>query len=87
MTVADAVRRSTSPRISVGALSTDSSPTVGSPEPGDGGGSGDRHGDEVPAQSELFDPETTVRVVLTQNVVPILATAGSYLVFALVGPI
>ncbi len=87
VTVADAVRRSTSPRISVGALSTDSSPTVGSPEPGDGGGSGDRHGDEVPAQSELFDPETTVRVVLTQNVVPILATAGSYLVFALVGPI
>jgi PiT family inorganic phosphate transporter len=87
VTVADAVRRSTSPRVSVGALSADSSPTVGSPEPGDGGGSGDRHGDEVPARSELFDPETTVRVVLTQNVVPILATAGSYLVFALVGPI
>ena len=87
VTVADAVRRSTSPRVSVGALSADGSPTVGSPEPGDGGGSGDRHGDEVPARSELFDPETTVRVVLTQNVVPILATAGSYLVFALVGPI
>lgn len=87
VTVADAVRRSTSPRVSVGALSADGSPTVGSPEPGDGGGSGDRHGDEVPARSELFDPETTVRVVLTQNVVPILATAGSYLVFALVGSI
>ena len=88
VTIADAVRRSTSPRVSVGALSSEGAPTVGDPEPGgvepdearvDDGG--------VPPRSDLFDPGTTVRVVLMQNVVPILATVGSYLVFALVGPI
>jgi len=36
-----------------------------------------------PARSDLFDPGTTVRVILMQNVVPILATVGSYLTFFL----
>jgi PiT family inorganic phosphate transporter len=36
-----------------------------------------------PPRSELFDPGTTVRVLLMQNVVPILATVGSYLTFFL----
>jgi PiT family inorganic phosphate transporter len=31
----------------------------------------------------MFDPGTTVRVILMQNVVPILATAGSYVTFLL----
>jgi PiT family inorganic phosphate transporter len=30
---------------------------------------------------DLFDPGTTARVVLMQNLVPMLATAGSYLTF------
>jgi PiT family inorganic phosphate transporter len=32
-------------------------------------------------RSDLFDPGTTVRVILMQNVVPLLATGGSYLTF------
>jgi len=35
----------------------------------------------TPARSDLFDPGTTVRVILMQNVVPMLATVGSYLTF------
>ncbi len=35
------------------------------------------------SRSDLFDPGTTVRVILMQNVVPILATVGSYLTFFL----
>lgn len=38
---------------------------------------------QPPARSDLFDPGTTVRVILMQNVVPILATVGSYLTFFL----
>jgi len=34
-----------------------------------------------PPRSELFDPGTTVRVILMQNVVPLLATGGSYVTF------
>ena len=88
VTIADAVRRSTSPRVSVGALSSEGAPTVGDPEPGGVEPDEARVDDSgVPPRSDLFDPGTTVRVVLMQNVVPILATVGSYLVFALVGPI
>jgi PiT family inorganic phosphate transporter len=36
-----------------------------------------------PPRSDLFDPGTTVRVILMQNVVPVLATAGSYLTFTM----
>jgi PiT family inorganic phosphate transporter len=32
-------------------------------------------------QTDLFDPGTTVRVILMQNIVPLLATLGSYLTF------
>jgi PiT family inorganic phosphate transporter len=35
----------------------------------------------APPRSDLFDPGTTVRVILMQNVVPLLATVGSYLTF------
>jgi PiT family inorganic phosphate transporter len=91
ITIADAVRGRRSPQVSTGALTAnEGSPTVGDPGM-DGGAGGERAsiGDEspevVPATSELFDPSTTVRVVVMQNVVPILATVGSYLAFELVG--
>ena len=35
----------------------------------------------LPAASDLFDPETTGRVILMQNVVPAIATVGAFLVF------
>jgi PiT family inorganic phosphate transporter len=40
--------------------------------------------EEIPAASDLFNPSTTVRVVLMQNVVPIIATVAAYLTFSLV---
>ena len=71
---ADAVRGEVSPDVSLDALTEDSgTPTVGE--------TGKRTASTGPSQSELFDPGTTVRVVLMQNVVPILATLGSYLTF------
>ncbi|MFC6835082.1 inorganic phosphate transporter [Halomarina ordinaria] len=39
---------------------------------------------DVPRASDLFDPATTARVVLMQNVVPLVATVGSYLTFRFV---
>ncbi|MFT4885584.1 MAG: PiT family inorganic phosphate transporter, partial [Natronomonas sp.] len=33
------------------------------------------------AASDLFDPETTGRVILMQNFVPTLATVGAFLIF------
>ncbi|MFW5964621.1 MAG: inorganic phosphate transporter, partial [Natronomonas sp.] len=90
ITVQDAIRGRKSPNVSVGALTADErSPTVGDPELSarkdemgrDGEvtteiGSGDAEG--VPQASELFDPSTTARVVLMQNVVPVFATVGAY---------
>jgi len=37
--------------------------------------------EEIPTASELFNPSTTVRVVLMQNVVPVIATLSAYLTF------
>jgi PiT family inorganic phosphate transporter len=55
----------------------------------DGGAQGDEApadpgvnpGEEIPSASELFNPSTTVRVVLMQNVVPVIATVSAYLTF------
>ena len=65
------------PSVSVGALTADdagggSSPPIGEDNAGD-----------IPAASDLFDPETTGRVILMQNVVPAIATVGAFLVFRL----
>ena len=85
VTVQDAIRGG-SASISVGALTADeTSPTVGDPtleegpSPGVGGPIGEEAAEDVPAASELFDPETTVRVVAMQHVVPVFATVGAYL--------
>ncbi len=39
---------------------------------------------EVPSPGALFDPVTTARIVLLQNVVPAIATVGAYLTFRFV---
>lgn len=45
---------------------------------------GEEEPDDIPKASELFDPSTTARVVLMQNVVPIVGTLGAYLTFRFV---
>lgn len=87
VTLVDAVRYE-SVEVSVGGLSADSeSPTIGAPR----GGNLDEHttvpiGSEsttdMPAGSALFDRSTTVRVVMMQNLVPMIATVGSYITFS-----
>jgi PiT family inorganic phosphate transporter len=81
VSVADAVRGQVSPKVSVGALAEGEGPTVGDPAPVEGGPNRERSPAE-PARSDLFDPGTTVRVLLMQNVVPFLATIGSFLTFS-----
>ncbi len=75
-TVGD-MRRDEAPTVSVGALAGDEEgeelPEIGEEEP-----------EDIPAASELFDPSTTARVVVMQNVVPVIATVGSFLTFRFV---
>ncbi|WP_255169419.1 inorganic phosphate transporter [Natrononativus amylolyticus] len=75
-TLSDA-RRGEETRVSVGALTADEegkpSPEIGEEEP-----------EDIPKASDLFDPATTARVVLMQNVVPIISTVGAFLTFRFV---
>ncbi|WP_299236852.1 inorganic phosphate transporter [Natronomonas sp.] len=84
-TVTEGVRGAETPRASVGALTADEgTATVGDPtlsEQPDPEPIGEEDPEEVPAASELFNPSTTARVVIMQNVVPIVATFGSYATF------
>jgi PiT family inorganic phosphate transporter len=76
ITVSEGVRGEKKPNVSVGALTAD--------EPGkEAPGIGEEDPESVPSATELFNPETTGRVVLMQNVVPVLSTAGAYLTFRL----
>lgn len=82
VSVAEAVRGDVSPRVSVGALAGDEgAPTVGAPDNVPASSQADPETTEAPVRTDLFDPGTTVRVLFMQNVVPLLATVGSYLVF------
>lgn len=93
VTIEDAVLGNVSPGVSVGALADDAgAPTVGEPASGSVAPSrvGDPHVGRMqsrPARTDLFDPGTTVRVILMQNVVPVLATGGSYLTFLGLGAV
>jgi Phosphate/sulphate permeases len=75
-TVAEGVRGEET-TVSVGSLAGDEPgeqlPDIGEEDPTD-----------IPEATELFDPSTTARVVVMQNVVPILATIGAYATFRLV---
>lgn len=84
-TAAQAVRGEGT-NVSVGALAADESATVGDAgrEGADAPPIGEEEPDDIPAASDLFDPETTGRVILMQNVVPAIATIGAFLVFRLV---
>ena len=86
-TVEEAVRGNATGGVSVDALAErEDAPTVGNPERDAPADAPAEVGEaERPANGEsLFDPETTVRVVAMQHVVPLLATVGSYAAFRLV---
>jgi len=75
-TVSEGVRGEKTPNVSVGALTAE--------EPGEEApGIGEEDPAETPSAAELFNPETTGRVVVMQNVVPLLSTVGAYLTFRL----
>ncbi|RQG93971.1 inorganic phosphate transporter [Natrarchaeobius chitinivorans] len=75
-TIPDAARGEET-RVSVGALTAEEEgeepPKIGTEDPRD-----------IPKASDLFDPSTTARVILMQNVVPIISTAGAFLTFRFV---
>ena len=75
-TVSEGVRGEKTPNVSVGALTTEEpgeeAPDIGEEDP-----------EDTPSAADLFNPETTGRVVLMQNVVPLLSTIGAYATFRL----
>jgi PiT family inorganic phosphate transporter len=84
-TARDAVRGEGA-NVSVGALAADEAATVGRTEQrGENAPPiGEEEPEDIPVASDLFDPETTGRVILLQNFVPTLATIGAFLVFRFV---
>jgi PiT family inorganic phosphate transporter len=74
VTVPEVVRGEETPPVSVGALADDpegeSLPPIG-----------EEDAEQIPSAADLFDPGTTARVVVMQNVVPLLATVGAYATF------
>jgi PiT family inorganic phosphate transporter len=76
VTLAETVRGEEVPTVSVGALAAESpgetAPAIGEERP-----------EQIPAASDLFNPSTTGRVIVMQNVVPLLSTIGAYLAFRL----
>ena len=45
---------------------------------------GEEDPEDIPQANELFNPSTTARVVLMQNLVPVVATFSAYLTFRFV---
>jgi PiT family inorganic phosphate transporter len=89
ISIGEAVRGEVSPEVSLEALAEGNDPAGREPEREVSAHSASRRfaGTEETARtppSALFDPGTTVRVILMQNVVPILATVGSYLTFVVI---
>ncbi|SEO78559.1 inorganic phosphate transporter, PiT family [Halogranum amylolyticum] len=74
VTVSEAIRGEEEPDVSVGALAAEhpgeAAPQIGEEEP-----------EDIPAAADLFDPSTTGRVILMQNLVPVLSTGGAYVTF------
>jgi PiT family inorganic phosphate transporter len=73
-TLSESVRGETEPSVSVGALAAEEpgeeAPEIGEEEPA-----------EIPSAADLFDPATTGRVILMQNLVPVISTVGAYIAF------
>ena len=60
--------------VSVGALAAE--------DPGESAPAvGEETADDIPSASDLFNPATTGRVILMQNLVPVLSTGGAYVTF------
>lgn len=77
VTVSEVVRGEQLPTVSIGALAGDE---VGEKLPP----IGEENSAAIPSASDLFNPSTTARVVLVQNIVPVIATVGAYLTFRFV---
>jgi len=71
VTVRQGIKGEKEPTVSVGALTADEMPAIGEGDASD-----------VPSAADLFNPSTSARVVLMQNVVPILSTVGALVTFA-----
>ncbi|TKX73621.1 inorganic phosphate transporter [Halorubrum sp. GN11_10-6_MGM] len=70
VTVRQGISGEKEPTVSVGALAADEMPPIGEGDASD-----------VPSAADLFNPGTSARVVLMQNVVPILSTVGALVTF------
>ncbi|GAA0715576.1 PiT family inorganic phosphate transporter [Halorubrum trapanicum] len=70
VTVREGIKGEKEPTVSVGALTADEMPPIGEGDASD-----------IPSASDLFNPGTSARVVLMQNVVPILSTVGALVTF------
>jgi PiT family inorganic phosphate transporter len=77
MTVSGVVTDAEGPRVTVDALAADEEGETPPPI-------GAEDADDIPSPGALFNPVTTARVVLMQNVVPAIATVGAYLTFRFV---
>ena len=76
VTVGEGIRGGGETSVSVGALKAD--------DPGDEvEGIGEEDPSDIPAAADLFNPSTTARIVVLQNVVPLLSTIGALATFAL----
>lgn len=73
-TVKETVQGEDQPEVTVGAL-------AGDEEGEEIADIGEEQKENIPAASDLFSPETTGRVVLLQNLVPVIATVGSFATF------
>ncbi len=75
--VREGVRGEEQATVSVGALTADEEgeelPEIGEEQP-----------EDIPSAGDLFDPGTTGRVILLQNLAPAISTIGAYLVFEFV---
>ncbi|WP_435093554.1 anion permease [Halorubrum sp. N11] len=72
VTVKQGISGEKEPKVSVGALKADETGPIGEGDPS-----------EIPSASDLFNPTTSARVVLMQNVVPLLSTVGALVTFTL----
>ncbi|AGN00968.1 phosphate transporter [Salinarchaeum sp. Harcht-Bsk1] len=77
VTVPEAVSGGESPPVTVDALAADEAGEELPPI-------GEEDVEDIPSPGSLFNPATTARVVLMQNIVPAIATVGSYLTFRFV---
>ncbi|MGQ4556495.1 inorganic phosphate transporter [Halobellus sp. GM3] len=73
-TLSESIHGGEEPNVSVGALAAEEpgeeAPALGEEDPAD-----------IPSAADLFDPATTGRVILMQNLVPVLSTSGAYVTF------